>query len=91
MEETCPLYASPFLAAVVSEHSSAAPRSHKLLLLLLSALYFSTQLSPCPSHPLHSLLGSPGYVFQGWVCRALSSDEAYMKSACRWTVCGAVC
>lgn len=74
----------PFLSAVISEHSSAVPRSHKLFLLLLSVLYFSRQLSPCPSHPLHSLLGSPDCALQGWVCRTLSSDGAYKKPACRW-------
>lgn len=42
----------PFLASVTSEHSLAAPRSHKLLFLLLSALFFPpTQLCLCPSTP----------------------------------------
>lgn len=77
----------PFLASVTSEHSLAAPRSHKLPFLLLSALFFfffpNTTLS-LPQHPLHSLLSSPGYVREG---RALFSDAA-CKPACRWKVVG---
>lgn len=87
VEEACPPYT--FLAAAILEHSSAAPKSHKLLLLLLSALSFSTQLS-LPQAPFHSLLGSPGYVLLEWVCIALSSDVAFVKPAHRWK-CVCVC
>jgi len=38
---------------------------------------------------LYSLVGSPGYVLQGWVCRALSFDDE--KPACRWKGWGEGC
>lgn len=79
------LFFPAFLAALILEHSSP-PRSQRLLLLLLSALYFSTQLSPYPSHSICFSLDFRT-VFSRGGCARYSS----LMRPLRWKGCVDVC